>query len=300
MKYLITGGAGFIGSHICETLCKQGHEIVCIDNLIGGTKDNLKDWWNPKTCTFVEESIYNYDKILPYFEGVDVVFHNAASKCLVCRDNPLEDLMTNSRGSWCVYEAARNMGVRKVVYASTGSVCDGKPKSFYGVTKYSAEAYLNAFNCYYPDFNYSIIRYFHVYGTRQSTIGVIPKFISNTLNNKPITIQGSGLQERRFTHVSDIVKANLLVANDVRAGFGPFNCVSDFKINIKSLAYKILDIMENPTLIKYESKRPDEVMNFDNISNDGLKMLGFEFMNDFDSGLRDTIKYYEERYGKKE
>jgi len=300
MKYLITGGAGFIGSHICETLCKQGHEIICIDNFINGNKDNLKDWWNPKTCTFVNESIYNYDKILPYFKDVDTVFHNAASKCLVCRNNPLEDLMTNSRGSWCVFEASRKMGVRKVIYASTGSVCNGNPKSFYGVTKYSAEAYLNAFKCYYPDFNYSIIRYFHVYGKRQSELGVIPKFTTNILNNIPIIIQGSGLQERRFTHVSDIVKANLLISENDSTNGKIFNCVSDFKINIKELAYKIYNIMKKQSLIKYEPQRPDEVMNFDDISNDELKKIGFEFMNDFDYGLRDTIEYYEENYDKKE
>ena len=294
-KTIITGGAGFIGSHLCKELHKT-NEVICIDNLVEGKVDNIIELIGNYGFTFVEKSVYD-KSILPYFKGVDVVFHNAASKCLVCLDDPYEDLMTNSRGSWCVFEASRLMGVRKVVYASTGSVNDGNPKSFYGVTKYSAEKYLNAFKCYYPDFNYSILRYYHIYGTHQTLLGVIPTFITNILNNKPIIIQGTGEQERRFTYVGDVVKANQLVSTIKECSV--YNVVSDFTISIKDLAYLIYDLMGRKPDIVHVEARPDDVMRFNDVSNDKLKELGMVFDNNFEDRLKEVIKWYYEKNEKR-
>jgi len=288
MKCLVTGGAGFIGSHICEYLCTKGHEVVCIDNLVEGSLSNLQGWWRPDRCTFVHASVYEFDTILPFFEGVDLVFHNAASKCLVCRDDPKEDLMTNSRGAWCVFEASRLNHVKHVIYASTGSVNEGSPKSFYGVSKYSAENYLKAFQCYYSDFHYSILRYHHVYGTRQTTLGVIPNFILKVLNDQPVVIEGSGLQERRFTYVGDVVAANMAVIDgDHRV----YNVISDYTLSIKDLAYKVYQVLAGTPNIQYVDGRPDDVMKFDKVQNDRIKDLGVGFNTVFDEKLREVIEW---------
>ncbi len=135
-KYLVTGAAGFIGSHVVEELVSQGKDVVCIDNLAAGSSNNFLPWWDEKLCTFREIDIggNHTGLLLPHFEGVDGVFHLAASKCTICRENPRRDLIVNAWGSFCVFEAAREVGA-KVVHVSTGSVNHGRPVSLYGVSK---------------------------------------------------------------------------------------------------------------------------------------------------------------------
>jgi len=285
-KYLITGGAGFIGSHICEELIKQGKEIVVIDNLKIGNIDNLKPFWVLKQCKFVKADISDYKAISHHFKDVDIVFHNAASKCTVCKKDPYIDLMTNAWGSLNVFRAAQEYGIKKIIHASTGSVNSKEdypstgyeqPKSFYGVSKLAAEKYLDVMHEYYPEIDYTILRYYHVYGTRQDDSeegGVIPIFIRRMWNNNAIIIYGDGKQERHFTSVKDVVRANLIESENDKYKYRTHNIVSYVTITINELAYMIQKIMgkHNIEIINAPAKKGD-IKKFEFTRSD----LGFEY-----------------------
>lgn len=306
-KYLITGGAGFIGSHICEELVKQGKEIVVIDNLRTGILENIKPFWLLKQCKFVKADISNYEAISHHFKGVDVVFHNAASKCTVCRKDPYVDLMTNAWGSLNVFKAAQEHGVKKVIHASTGSVNNNKPKSFYGVSKMTAEKYLEVMKEYYPDSNYTILRYYHVYGTRQDDSdngGVIPIFIRRIWENKPVIIYGDGEQERHFTSVKDVVKANFAVSENDDFKYNHINIVSDVKITIRKLSWMIHFLMERPNeRIEYAPAKQGDIKKFNFVKyflnqepNIEVFPLGFQYNNDLRGELGKVIEWYIQKY----
>lgn len=294
-KYLVTGGAGFIGSHICEEIVKQRKQVICLDDLRAGSKANFKPWWEPRLCTMVKADIKNPVAYEQHFKDVDVVFHNAASKCTVCRENPIEDLLVNAWGSWCVFECAKRAGVKKIIHASTGSVNHGKPKSFYGVSKQAGESYLRAFREYNFGFLYTILRYYHVFGSRQDSSdvgGVVPIFIRQALNDEPITVHGDGNQVRHFTHVKDVVKANFLAAMDRATDYKTYDVVSDTVVSINELAGTIaLMLGKEVQRIDHGTAKQGDIRTF-NIDNGPLKALGFKFDWDFKEGLKDTIEYY--------
>lgn len=310
LKYdscLITGGAGFIGSHICEEALKQGKRVVCIDSLVASSGENIQDFHSDPNFHFVKADISNLDEIIDHFRGVDVVFHNAASKCTVCRDDPRRDLMVNAWGAWSIFEAARIHRVRKVVHASTGSVYgeakyfpqDEKhpfgPRSFYGVSKLAGESYLEAFRGYYPDFCYSIIRYFHVYGPRQESAdwgGVVPIFIRRAYQGLPIIIFGDGSQLRSFTYVKDDVNANFILANSEESNGEAYNAASGIKVTILELAKMVLGIMGKKNLeIQFQPWRAGDIRVFD-VDNRKITALGAIFETDFEKGLSKTIEWY--------
>jgi UDP-glucose 4-epimerase len=309
-RFLVTGGAGFIGSHICEEIVKQGKEVVCVDNFTAGKRKNLEPWWDDNLCTLAEGDIRDstHRSSLKHFEGVDVVFHNAASKCTVCRDNPKKDLEVNAWGAWQVFEASRLAGVKKVVHASTGSVYGGlqnlfvqtekhdlNPRSFYGVSKLAGERYLKAFKDYYPDFRYSILRYFHVYGPRQDCSnkgGVIPIFIRRIHQDKPIKIFGDGNQIRFFTWVNDVVATNFMVANSYQADNQAYNVAHHKRTSITELAHTIKDLMGKPHIqIEYSDWRPGDIKHF-NVTSAKLQKLGLTLDVDLSDGLKQTIDWY--------
>jgi UDP-glucose 4-epimerase len=303
---LVTGGAGFIGSHICEEALIQGKKVVCLDNMIAGKEENIADLRKNSNFKFVKEDITYLDKIVDYFDKVDVVFHNAASKCTVCRKDPQLDLMVNAWGSWCIFEAARLKKVKKVIHASTGSVYgealykpqDEKhplnPCSFYGVSKLAGEKYLEAFRVYYA-LRYSVVRYFHVYGPRQESAewgGVIPIFIRRAYEGLPLIIYGDGSQVRSFTYVKDDVSANFILANSSISDGEAYNSASGLRISILELAKMVLKLMHREDLeIQFKEWRPGDIKVFD-INNTKIKSLGMEFETDFQEGLRRTIDWY--------
>jgi len=294
-NYLVTGAAGFIGSHICEEIVKQGKHVIGVDNLAAGKIENLSKIIDSKYFNFVNADITNFENIIKHF-NVDIVFHNACSKCTVCRIDPHKDLMVNAWGTWNVLEASRINNVKKVIHASTGSVMDGNPKSFYGASKLAGQAYLGAFKDYYKNFNYSILQYYHVYGSKQDNSingGVIPIFIKKIYNNEPVTIEGDGKQIRHFTHVDDVVNANFLMANlNIKETNGKtFQCVSDVSINILDLCKLIHKLMNKKIQFIFSEERPGDIKCF-NINNKQLKNLQFTFKNDFEKELNKTIASY--------
>jgi UDP-glucose 4-epimerase len=277
-KYLVTGSNGFIGSHLCDEIERQGKEVVRVDLKLG------------------RDIIHSNEK---WFKDVDVVFHQACSKCTVCRDNPYRDLRANAWGTFRVVETAIKMGVKKVVHASTGSINDGEPKSFYGVSKMAGEAYLGAFSEYHPSFRWTSLRYHHVFGPRQDSSdkgGVIPIFIRQALAGGPITVDGDGKQVRLFTHVKDVVAANLLCAEDPRTDGKVFNVMSDVTESILSLAHTVKDLCGGDIPIVHRDPKPGDIRKFVR-NNEGLKELGLVYDNDFYRLLTETLFWYQDHHG---
>jgi UDP-glucose 4-epimerase len=220
-KIIVTGGAGFIGSNLIDALIEKGHEVLVIDNLSTGKKENL----NPK-AKFFEVDLRELDKIKPIFEGVDFVFHEAAlARVEPSIKNPIIYNDNNVNGVLNVLVAAKDAQVKKVVYASSSSIYGdqevmpltedmvAKPVSPYGLQKYIGEQYCRVFSYLYK-MPTVCLRYFNVYGKRMATEGayssVISTFGQQMQKGLPMTITGDGTHLRTYTFVGDIVRANLL------------------------------------------------------------------------------------------
>lgn len=303
-KALVTGGAGFIGSHLCEELVGRGFPVVSIDDYSAGKKINLKHLKKYKNFKEVKCDIINYRQLAGHFKGVDIVFHNAASKKSVCLINPRRDLEVNGGGAFNLLELAVKNKVKKFIHASTGSVYgeakrlpqDEKhptnPVSYYGASKLTAEKYVQIFH-QLDGLNTTILRYFHVYGERQESNqfgGVVSIFTRNLLENKRPIIYGTGRQERSFTYVKDIVKANLLVAVKKETNGEIYNCASAIKININELCQEILKIFNRPDLKPiYKDWVIGDIKKFD-IDNSKIKKLGMDFESNFFEKLTEIIE----------
>ena len=302
-KYLVTGAAGFIGSHIAEEIVRQGKKVVCIDNMVAGKQENLDSFWDDELCTKyncgvedycileVEDGKKEISRLEAIMSDVDVVFHNAASKCTVCRENPWQDLITNAFGSYSVFEAARKAGVKKVVHASTGSVFGGKPKSFYGVSKLAGESYLRAFKEYYPDFKFTSIRYHHVFGPRQESGpngGVVPIFIDKILKGDTVCIHGDGLQERHFTYVKDVVGFNFRCETEYDGSFVDY--AEPDGMTIFQLYTILKGMINNDHELKFIDSKPGDIKKFD-VSNSVKKRRDF-YWAEFRQNIKDTIESY--------
>ena len=251
MKALVTGGAGFIGSHLVDSLIKGGSEVVCLDS--ESAQSNEKFYWNPN-CVKAVANICDYEKILPWFEDVDIVFHLAAeSRIQPTIKNPTKAATVNVVGTCNVLQASREHGAARMIYSSTSSAYGLKnniPNSEempndclnpYSVTKVAGEELCKLYNHLFG-LQTVIFRYFNVYGERQPISGqyapVVGIFQRQVTAGEPMTIVGDGLQRRDFTHVSDVVRANILAAksdnNDI---FGEtFNVGSGENINMLELA----------------------------------------------------------------
>ncbi|TLS50849.1 NAD-dependent epimerase/dehydratase family protein [Paenibacillus antri] len=300
---LVTGGAGFIGSHLVEQLLEMNVKVVCLDNFSGGKWENLRGVKDHPLLTVAKADVTDFEGIVDWFQGVEVVFHEAVSKNTVCMKNPRLDLKTNAEGTFNVLEASRLHGVKKIVHASTGSVYgepvyvpeDEKhptePVSFYGTSKLAAEKYCQVFRRLYG-MNISILRYFHVYGPRQEDNdfgGVVSIFIRRVLNNQSPIVYGDGSQVRSFTYVRDVVKANLLAASHPQSDGEIYNCASGLKITIQELAELVLRQLRREDLpIAYADWKPGDIKHFD-IDNAKIKGIGMSFDWDFERGVAETI-----------
>ena len=265
MKALVTGGAGFIGSHIAEHLIKNGWTVAIIDDLSAGKRENL-----PRKVMFYEADVTDNERLDDIFSVFtpDVVFHNAASKKNVCLLDPMRDLEVNAKGTFNLLELSQFYKVKKFVHASTGSVYGEvnriteetrvKPVSYYGVSKLAGENYVRLF----PDLNPTILRYFHVYGPNQDNTelgGVVSIFINNLLTGKPHTIFGDGKQVRSFTYVKDVIEANLMALNMT----GIYNVASGAKVSLIALAEKLESITGLHYGYKFEDRLSGDIDNFD-------------------------------------
>ena len=303
-KALVTGGAGFIGSHICEELVVRGFPVISIDNYVAGKKINLKYLKKYRHFQEINCDVTDYGKLKRYFKEVDIVFHNAASKKAVCLKDPNRDLEVNGAGTLNMIELAVKNKVKKFIHASTGSVY-GEPQYFptdeqhptnpishYGVSKLAGEKYVQMFHRN-EKINTTVLRYFHVYGSRQEFNefgGVVPIFIRNMLENKPPVIFGTGQQQRSFTFVKDVVKANLLVAISPKSRGEIYNCASGIQVTINELCQEVLKYFgrENVKPI-YKDWVFGDIKKID-IDNSKIRKIGMDFETDFKDKLKEIIE----------
>jgi nucleoside-diphosphate-sugar epimerase len=305
-RALVTGAAGFIGSHIVEALLDRGVEVVALDDYSSGKRENLAPFVGHPGFRAITADVTDERALASAMQGVGVVFHNAASKKNVCLKDPRRDLDVNAKGAYNVFALACERGVRKVVHASTGSVYgegvqfpQGEdhplaPVSYYGVSKLAGERYGGVFGRLYG-LDVTVLRYFHVYGPRQEWSdygGVVSIFIRRILNGEPPVIFGDGTQQRSFTYVEDVVRANLHVAVDERARGQVYNCASGLRITVGELARKLLRLFRREDLApRFADWLPGDIRIFD-VDNRRLRALGWGSQTGFDEGLLATAQWY--------
>jgi len=225
MRYIVTGGAGFIGSNLADTLAQQHYNVIIIDNLATGRQENIEHLLDHPRVTFIEGSVTDLDLLMETFPGADGIFHQAAIPSVPRSvKDPIASNEANITGTLNVLVAAKDCGVSSVVAASSSSVYGDtpvlpkhegmvpNPLSPYAVTKFAGECYGKVFSDLYG-IRTVFLRYFNVYGPRQDPkseyAAVIPRFITRLLAGRPPIIYGDGEQTRDFTFVADVVQANI-------------------------------------------------------------------------------------------
>lgn len=305
-KVIVTGGAGFIGSHLCEGLVEQGADVICLDDLSAGKTVNVSHLANRNNFHFVQADVCDRSEAMErLFEGCDTVFHNAASKKNICLHDPQRDLDVNAGGALNLLQLAMKHGVRKFVQASTGSVYGEpqifpttethpfEPVSYYGVSKLAGERYVDVFHKLYG-LDTTILRYFHVYGPRQESNefgGVVSIFLRRISEGRNPVVFGHGDQVRSFTYVKDLVEANLRAATDPAATGQAYNAASGIRVTINELARGMLDILDPDGRLEVEHGEPliGDIMEFDVANTKIREQLGLSFEQDFWGTLRSAL-----------
>lgn len=311
-KAVVTGGAGFIGSHVAEELVQQGFQVAIIDDLSSGKLSNISHLSSNNT-QFIRGSITDLTLLQRYFSGADYIFHHAAVVSVSHSvDNPLASHEANLTGTLNVLLAARDNRVKKVVCASSCAIYGNDitlpnreyklpdPQSPYAVTKLADEYYCEVFQRIYG-LATICLRYFNVYGPRQNAdsqySAVIPKFIQSVLMQTPPVIYGDGKQSRDFIFVHDVVAANLLAAQSNVTGI--FNIGTGKMINLNQLAGLILRLL-NRTDIEpiFEKERVGDIRHsLADITK--AQAFGYRPEYDIETGIRETIKSFENDEGSK-
>lgn len=309
MKYVVTGGAGFIGSHIVEELAKQNHEVVILDNLFSGTLENIAPFLEKDKVRFVQGSITDLPLLQKIFAGADGIFHEGAIAS-VPRSiaNPIATNEANVTGTLNVLVAARDCGVRKVLFASSSSVYGNTPTlpkqedmtpnplSPYAVSKLTGEQYLRVFSEVYGLKTVSL-RYFNVFGPRQDPkseyAAVIPNFITRILKHESPIIHGDGGQTRDFSYVKDVVQANIRAMESEAEGV--FNVAYCQRINLKELAAAIMDLTGITVPLTFDPPRTGDVR--DSLADITRATQAFGYRPEYTvkSGLEETIAWYRNR-----
>lgn len=298
-KALVTGGAGFIGSHLVERLLMDGHEVTVLDDFSSGNPDNLRRVKNHEGFTFHRVDVGNFEEARPFFEGVEWVFHLAALADIVPSiQYPLTYHRANVDGTVSVLEAARSAGVKRFVYAASSS-CYGIPDEFptretaairpmypYALTKYTGEQYVFHWNRLYKLPCISL-RLFNVYGPRARTSGaygaVFGVFLAQKLAGKPFTVVGDGTQTRDFTFVTDVVDAFVTAARSSVDG-EIFNVGST---NTYSVNY-LVELLGGDVV--YVPKRPGEPDCTHADTEKILTMLGWRPSTSFEAGVQIMLR----------
>jgi len=303
-RAIVTGGAGFIGSHIAEELVKIGIEVISLDDYSAGKEKNIVHLQKYQNFTAVKCDITDLINLEKHFEGVDIIYHNAASKKNICLRDPRRDLEVNAKGTFNLLDLSVKYGVKKFIHASTGSVYGEAryfpqnedhpliPSSYYGVSKLAGEKYAMVYSKLFG-LNVSVLRYFHVYGPRQESNefgGVVSIFIRNMVNNEAPIIYGDGNQQRSFTYVKDVVKANLLLAVMDEANSEIYNCASGINVTINDLCHQVIQYFGKEGQIKpiYKDWLVGDIKVFE-VSNAKLIEMGMNFEVDFSAKLKETI-----------
>lgn len=302
-KILITGGAGFIGSHLTETLSNAGHEVIVLDNLLRGNKIPKETL---RKIKFVKGDVTDKDTVFKAAEGCDYIYHLAAILGVdIVADNPTQTMDVEVIGMKNIGEAAL-VNKSKIIYASTSGIYGHNaieqsvtedimvdPRTSYAMAKRYNELYLAALH-EEKGLDCIALRYFNVYGPRQDNRMVTPRFLEQAIAGQPLTVFGNGQQTRDFTYIDDTVKATILVGEQVR-GFQIFNIANENEETILNLARRIVEVTGSSSEIHYidaPSKRYDyEVGRRFGNSSKLLQHVGYKPGTDLTEGLKRILAY---------
>ncbi len=304
-RVVVTGGAGFIGSHLAEDLARQNYYVIILDDLSTGKLENVEEFLRKDNTEFVKGSITDLPLLQKLFPGVEYVFHQAAlARVPRSIEDPLSVNEVNIRGTLNVLMAGRDSRVKKVIYASSSSVYGGTPTlpqredmppnplSPYALTKLAAEYYCSIFRQIY-NLPTVCLRYFNVYGPRQDPSSqyatAVPAFIGKISQNMPPVIYGDGEQSRDFTFVEDVVRANILAVENSAEGI--YNIGSGKNVTINQLAETILSLLGKSLRPIHDKPRPgDPRHTLADVSK--AKDFGYEPKWTLEDGLRETTREY--------
>jgi UDP-glucose 4-epimerase len=310
--YLVTGGAGFIGSHLAERLLRDGHTVRVVDNLLTGKRANLQPLLDafPDRLSLHDVSITERAALPPLFAGVHYVFHQAALPSVPRSvDDPLTTHEINVTGTLNVLLAARDAGVKRLAYAASSSAYgdiegDAKredmpprPLSPYGVSKLAGEYYCQAFTAVYGLETVGL-RYFNVFGPRQDErshyAAVIPKFLAAMLRGQPPTIYGDGTQSRDFTYIDNVVYGNLLAIEAPRAAGEVMNLATGGRVTLLELVDRLNALLGTAFAPIHAPPRAGDILHSRADIEKARDLLDFAPVVDFDTGLARTVAWYRE------
>jgi UDP-glucose 4-epimerase len=306
MRYLVTGGAGFIGSNTVDEIVRRGHSAVVLDDFSAGREENLKQWAGK--IEIVRGSITNLPTVQKACEGADYVIHLAAQTSVPRSvGDPIESNHVNIDGTLNVLVAARDAKVRRLVYAAScaaygealiqpqrESMC-ADPISPYGVTKFVGELYAKVFGRCYGLETVSL-RYFNVFGPRQDPTsaysGVLSKFITTLLADGQPVIFGNGDQSRDFIFVENVVQANLLACEAQNCVGRTFNVGTGNRYTLNEILRLLEKISRKKTAAKYEPPRSGDILHSQADITEAQISLGYDPKINFEEGLRRTWEWY--------
>jgi len=304
--YLVTGGAGFIGSHIVERLVGEGHDVRVLDDFSSGHEANLESFRTK--VELIRGDIRDAQLVNDAVNGVDIVFHEAALGS-VPRSvaDPLTTHEVNITGTLNVLLAARDAGVKRVVYASSSSVygetpvlpksedLTPQPLSPYALSKLAGEHYSSVFKHVYG-FEIVSLRYFNIFGPRQDPesqyAAVVPRFITALLEGRDPVVYGDGLQSRDFTYVENVVNANLLASEAEGVAGRAFNVACGGRYSLLDLLARIKEALGSGIDAIHEEPRAGDVRDSQASIEDAQRELGYQVSVGFEEGLRRTVEWY--------
>ena len=308
-KVLVTGGAGLIGSHIVDRLVRRGaREIVVYDNFVRGRRENLAWAMANGSVTVVEGDIRDRESLKAAMSGADLVFHLAAIRITQCSEEPRLALEVLADGTFNVLEAAKDLGVQKVVASSSASVyglADAFPtpetqhpyhnRTLYGAAKAFNEGLLRCFNEMYG-LPYVALRYFNVYGPRMDAYGayteVMIRWMERIEAGLPPLILGDGLQTMDFVYAEDVADANILAA-EAKVSDEVFNVASGVETSLKGLAETLLKVMGSTVAVEHGPERKvNAVSRRLADTSKARRLLGFEAGVDLEAGLRQLVEWW--------
>jgi UDP-glucose 4-epimerase len=304
--YLVTGGAGFIGSNLVDALVAAGERVRVLDNLTTGRRQNLAHLGTQ--IELIEGDIRAYDQVAAAMQGVDYVLHQAALPSVPRSvQDPITSNAVNVDGTLHVLQAARAAGVRRVVVASSSSVYGAnpalpkreetcpQPKSPYAIAKLAAEQYCQAFWQLYG-LETVALRYFNVFGPRQDPqseyAAVIPRFIQAMVAGEPVTIYGDGQQSRDFTYIENVVQANRLACTAPEAAGRVMNIACGSRYSLLDLVDYLAELLGLTPQVVHAAPRAGDVPHSQADISRAQALLGYAPVVDFGEGLRRTVAWY--------
>ncbi|MGD0518572.1 MAG: SDR family oxidoreductase [Thermoguttaceae bacterium] len=304
--FLVTGGAGFIGSHIAEALVARGDRVRVLDNLSTGHLKNMAGF--RERIEFIQADLLSASSVAQAVRGVDCVFHHAALASVpLSVERPLDVHAACATGTMILLDEARRAGVRRVVYAASSSAYGNQPApvksetdlpaplSPYAAAKLVGEMYCQAFTATY-DLETVALRYFNIFGPRQDPnspySAVIPLFITTMLAGNCPVIYGDGLQSRDFCFVSNVVQANLLAADATEVSGRVFNVASGKSTDLLTLLNILNSLLGLDVKPRHEPSRAGDVRESRADITEARRRLGYKPEIDFEDGLRRSIDYY--------